>query len=78
MKNLVYCIIIFIGIVLAAYVGGWSMFIKPIIGCCQAFDAGILTGTMVGWCVLKCVFAGVAASFIIYLGYIVGALFYVL
>ena len=41
------------------YVGAWLMFIKPIIEVCKAFDAGTLTGLLVGTTVLKCLFASV-------------------
>ena len=61
--------IIFIGsIALGLYVGGWVMFIQPIIEACKAFDAGTLTGLIVGTTVLKCIFAGTVGGIIIYIG----------
>lgn len=43
MKNILAVIIFILGIVLAGYIGGWLMFIKPIITCCKAFDTGTLS-----------------------------------
>lgn len=61
--------IVFIGsIVGGLYVGGWLMFIQPIIEACKAFDAGTLTGLMVGTTVLKCIFASTVSGFIVYIG----------
>lgn len=62
------------GLVLAAYVGGWIMFIKPIIAACVAFDAGTLTAVMVGMTVLKVVFASVVAGIIIVATYVIAEL----
>ena len=50
------------------YVGGWCMFIQPIIEACRAFDAGTLTGMIVGITVLKCFFAGTIGCLIAYVG----------
>lgn len=64
--------IIFIGsIVLGLYVGGWVMFIQPIIEACKAFDAGALTGLIVGTTVLKCVFASFVGGIIAYIGMVI-------
>lgn len=61
--------IVFIGsIVLGAYVGGWLMFIQPIIEACKAFDAGTLTGLIVGTTVLKCIFASTVGALIVWIG----------
>ena len=69
--------VVFIGsIVLGAYVGGWLMFIQPIIEACKAFDAGTLTGLIVGTTVLKCIFASTVGALIVWIGSaIVTALF---
>ena len=56
------------GIVGGLYVGGWIMFIKPIIELCEALDAGTLTGLIVGATILKCVFAGAVGSIILSVG----------
>lgn len=57
------------------YVGVWLMFVQPIIEACRAFDAGTLTGMMVGITVLKCIFAGAVGSTIAYIGMYVGGYF---
>lgn len=73
MRKILGVIIAITGIGLGLYVGGWLMFIKPIIACCMAFDAGALTGTMVGWTVIKCIFASFIGSIIGYVGILIGA-----
>lgn len=50
------------------YVGGWLMFIQPIIEACKAFDAGTLTGLMIGITVLKCIYASAVSGFIVSIG----------
>ena len=52
------------GIIFGLYVGGWLMFVKPIIEAAQAFDSDTLTGAMIAITVLKCVFASAVGSFI--------------
>lgn len=64
--------IVFIGsAAYGVYVGTWLMFIKPIIEACKAFDAGTLTGLLVGTTVLKCLFASLAGWIIVYVGSVV-------
>ena len=58
-------------IVCGLYVGGWMMFIQPIIEACKAFDAGTLTGLIVGTTVLKCVFASAVGSIIVWIGAVI-------
>ena len=73
MKNFLYALSIFIfivSIVDGIYVGGYLMFIKPIVTCITAFDLGTLTSAMIGWSIVKCIFAGTVSGIIIYLGYI--------
>lgn len=55
-----------VGIILAIYFGLWVMFVEPIMAACAAFDAGTLTGTVIGATVLKCIFSGVVATVIIF------------
>ena len=74
MKSILAVLVFILGVVLAGYTGGWLLFIKPIIDCCKAFDAGSLTGLMVGITVLKCVFASAVASIIIWVCSVVAAL----
>jgi hypothetical protein len=47
MKNFIGVLLIILGIFGGLYVGGWLMFIKSILIACSAFDAGILTGSLV-------------------------------
>ena len=62
----VLAIFIFIaGVLLACYVGGWVLFIKPILAACAAFDAGTLTAAVLGVTVIKCLLASAVASVII-------------
>ena len=56
------------GAVGGIYISGWVMFIKPIIEACRHFDAGTLTGVMVGVTILKCIFASTVGSLVIYIG----------
>ena len=74
MRQILTVLVFIAGIIGACYVGGWMMFISPIIEACKAFDAGTLTGTIVGVTVLKCVFASVVASIIIWVSTVIAAL----
>jgi hypothetical protein len=61
--------IVMIGSVVSGlYVGGWLMFIQPILEVCRAFDAGTLTGLIFGIAVIKCIFASTVGAVIIYVG----------
>ena len=72
MKRTILGWIVFIGsAAYGVYVGAWLMFIKPIIEACKAFDAGTLTGLMVGTTVLKCLFASAVGWLIVYVGSVV-------
>lgn len=72
-KNIIGNLLIAAGVVGGLYVGGWLMFIQPIIEACKAFDAGTLTGLIVGVTVLKCIFATAVGSIIAYIGVFVGS-----
>ena len=72
MRYVIGWLFILAGAVLGLYVGGWCMFIKPIIDACIAFDRGTLTGLMVGSTVLKCIFASCVGSIIFYVGVVFG------
>ena len=74
MKHILAVLVFIAGIIGACYVGGWVMFISPIIEACKAFDAGILTGTIVGVTVLKCIFATLVGSIIFYASIVIAAL----
>ena len=70
-KGLYYIgwIVVILSVVLGLYVGGYLMFIKPIAACLVAFDTGVLTGSMIGWTIVKCIFAGTAGGLIFAIGY---------
>ena len=72
-KNMIGNLLVVAGVVGGLYVGGWIMFIQPIIEACKAFDAGTLTGLIVGVTVLKCIFATTVGSIIAYIGVFVGS-----
>lgn len=60
------------GFVGGLYVGGWVLFIQPIIELCKAFDANAVTAVMVGVTIIKCILAGTVGSLIFYLGAAIG------
>lgn len=62
------------GVLAGLYVGGWLMFIKPIIACCVAFDAGTLTGIMVGISILKCIFGSAVGGTIFLICHVIAML----
>lgn len=72
MKNFIWDVIAFTiligGIVFGIYVGGWVMFIQPIMDVCRCIDAGTVTATMIGVTVLKCVFASLVTTVIVLSG----------
>lgn len=65
MRNVLAVLIFIAGVLLACYVGGWVLFIKPILAACAAFDAGTLTATVLGVTVIKCLLASVVSGVII-------------
>ena len=76
MKKTIYhfCGVLFVlaGLFGGLYVGGWVLFISPIIEACKAFDMGTLTGLMVSTTIIKCIFASTIGGAISYLGLIIG------
>lgn len=42
------------------------MFIQPIIEACSHFDAGTLTGAIIGATILKCIFSGMVGLLVYY------------
>lgn len=65
MRETLFWITIIVGVALGIYAGGWLLFIKPIITVCAAYDVGTLTGSMIGWTIIKyLVFAPIAAKVI--------------
>lgn len=73
MKEAIGYLLMIIGIAAGLYVGGWLMFIQPILEVCRCFDAGTLTGTIIGVTILKCVFSGAVGSIIAWLGVVLGS-----
>lgn len=67
-------LIMVVGFAIAGYMGIWEMFIGPIIDACKHFDAGTLTGLMVGKTIIKCIFASTVSSLIAWVSYFVGML----
>lgn len=75
-KSFLSIVIFICAIIIAGYVGIWSMFIQPIIGCCQAYDTNTLTGTMIGITIIKCIFASTISSIIFYVGLIISQILF--
>lgn len=73
-KTWIGVILFIVGIVTGFYVGGWLMFVKPIMDCCYAFDAGILKVSNVGMAIIKCVFATPIGVVIFWIFSIIAAL----
>lgn len=66
MIKIIFAIIVLVvGIAMALYFGVWVMFIKAILTVCAAFDSGVLTATIVGWTIIKCLFATTVAGLIL-------------
>lgn len=72
MKRVLGTLIIIVGLLGGLYIGGWLMFIQPIIEACRHFDTGTLTGMIVGITVLKCIFASTIGGVIAYIGILIG------
>lgn len=68
-KALLMWFFLIAGAVGGIYVGGWVLFIQPIIGVCKALDAGVLTATIVGVAMLKCIFATSVGAGIFFIGW---------
>lgn len=58
------------GIILAVYIGYWTLLIKPIMVCVSASDAGVLTASMTTMTIIKCALSWLVAGVIFGLGYI--------
>lgn len=72
MKRIIGIIFVFLGVFSGLYVGGWLMFVKPIIDAYVAFDNGTLTGLIVGTTVLKCLFASLVGCVLYCIGFVIG------
>jgi len=71
-KTVIAVLLVIAGVIGGLYVGGWLMFIQSIIGVCNAFDAHTLTGTLIGWAVIKCLFASFVGGVIIGVSLLLG------
>jgi len=67
-------LIIITGCLTGLYVGGWVLFIKPIIDVCKSLDAGSISYVQVGWAVIKYLFCGLVGWAIAGVGYFLGLL----
>jgi len=65
------------GIFSGLYLGGWVLFVQPILAACRAFDTGTLTASVVGITFVKCVFASCVGGLIAWLGCIMAAYIWV-
>ena len=72
MREFIGMAIAYVSIALGIYVGGWIMFIKPIINLIHMFDAGTLTGAIIGITIFKCLFSGTVGALIAYVGSAIG------
>ena len=72
MRKIIAILVIVAGIIGGLYVGGWMLFIQPIIAACRAFDAGALTAYLVGITILKCIFASTVGTIIALVGFTAG------
>ena len=72
MKKCIGILIMIGSVLLGLYVGGWLMFIQPIIEAVKALDNGSLTALTVVITLFKCSFATFVGSVIACVGMIVG------
>ena len=75
MKGFIGNFIILISLLGSLYVGGWLMFMEPIIEVYKSFEDGTLTGTMIGIMAIKCLLATTVGFTIFYLGSFFGSVF---
>lgn len=73
MRNFISTLILIASIVVAAYVGGWLMFIKPLLAVAAAYDAGVLTGMIIVKTIIKCIFASFAGAAISTIGCLISS-----
>lgn len=75
MKQIFGILLIIISVLGGLYVGGWLMFVQPIIEVCKAIDTGTLTAMIVGGAVIKCFLASPVGVLIGYIGTFIGTRF---
>lgn len=71
MRNKIGNGILIFGIMLALYVSGWLMIIKPISDCYLAYKAGLLTSVMICWAALKFLLSATVAWIIVWVASVV-------
>lgn len=69
-------LVLFLGLYSGAYIGGWLMFVKPIIDACKAFSNGMLTNSIIAFTILKCIFAPFIFSIIYSASFCIGSKIY--
>lgn len=69
--RIAYVLIFIASIAAGLYVGGWVMFIQPIIDACAHFDAGTLSAVVIGTTIIKCIFASTVGGLIVTFGIMV-------
>lgn len=68
-RKIIALLVLVVGFIGGGYVGGWLMFIQPITTACKAYDAGTLTGNIIGVTIINCLFAGTVFALIAFVGY---------
>ena len=63
-----------IGVILGLYVGGWLMFVKPILVAYALLDSGMLTGGILGLTIIKCLLASVVGWIVFYVTALIGTI----
>ena len=57
------------------YIGGWMMFVQPILEVCKALDAGTVSFYLIGVTVLKCIFSIFVGGFVAFTGISIASFF---
>ena len=73
MKKLIGFLFFIGGILLGLYVGGWLLFVKPIIDVCIAIDNNTISAVIIGIAIIKCLLASFVGWIIAYLGITIGS-----
>lgn len=66
LRDVIGVLFVICGIIGGMYTGLWVMFIQPIMYACSCFDAGTLTGVIIGQTILKCIFAPAVGWLLVY------------
>ena len=74
MKKIIGYLFTVIGILIGLYISVWLMFVQPILEAYIYFNAGTLTGTVIGITVLKCVLANVVGGIFVWGSIILGSI----